>query len=60
MLTPPAFAIADNLYYVGNGYFASHLVVGKKGIVLIDTPYKEHAYLLTESIRSVGVNPAGI
>ena len=60
MLTAPAFAIADNLYYVGNAHFSSHLVVGKQGIVLIDTPYKEHAYLLTESIRSVGVNPGDI
>jgi len=60
MVRAPAFAIADNLYYVGNIQFASHLVVGEKGIVLIDTPYKEHAYLLTESIRSVGVDPADI
>ncbi len=56
----PAFAIADNLYYVGNQWFASHLIVGEKGIVLIDTPHKEHTYLLLESIRSLGFDPADI
>lgn len=56
----PAFAIADNLYYVGNQRFSSHLVVGEKGMVLIDTPHKEHCYLLLESIRSLGFDPADI
>jgi metallo-beta-lactamase class B len=59
-LRAPAFAIAENLYYVGNKQFSSHLLVGKKEIVLIDTPYPEHAQMLVESIRSVGVDPAKI
>jgi metallo-beta-lactamase class B len=60
LLKAPAFAIADNLYYVGNQRFSSHLVVGEKGTVLIDTPHKEHCYLLLESIRSLGFDPADI
>ena len=60
IMAAPAFAIADNLYYVGNQWFASHLVVGTKGMVLIDTPHKEHTYLLLESIRSLGFDPADI
>jgi metallo-beta-lactamase class B len=59
-LRAPAFAIADNLYYVGNKQFSSHLLVGSKEIVLIDTPYPEHYDMLVQSIRSVGVDPAKI
>ena len=59
-LKTPAVAIADNLFYVGNKQFSSHLVVGKKEIVLIDTPYPAHFDMLVESIRSVGVDPAKI
>ena len=59
-LKAPAFAIADGLYFVGNQRFSSHLVVGEKGMVLIDTPHKEHCYLLLESIRSLGFDPADI
>lgn len=53
-------AIADNLFYVGNKQFSSHLLVGKKEIVLIDTPYPVHFDMLVDSIRSVGVDPAKI
>lgn len=60
VMRAPAFAIAENVYYVGNQWFASHLVVGEKGMVLIDTPHKEHTYLLLESIRSLGFDPADI
>jgi len=59
-LQAPAFAIAENLYYVGNKQFSSHLLVGKKQIVLIDTPYPEHFDMLLKSIRSVGVDPKKI
>lgn len=60
LMKAPAFAIADGLYYVGNQHFSSHLVVGEKGMVLIDTPHKEHCYLVLESIRSLGFDPADI
>ena len=56
----PAFAIATNLYYVGNKQFSSHLLVGTKEIVLFDTPYSAHFDMLTNSIRSVGVDPRKI
>jgi len=59
-LRAPAFAIAANLYYVGNKQFSSHLLVGKKEIVLIDTPYPTHFDMLTESMRAVGVDPRKI
>jgi metallo-beta-lactamase class B len=60
MLKTPAVRIADNLFYVGNRQFSSHLLVGEKEVVLIDTPYASHFDMLVESIRSVGVDPAKI
>jgi metallo-beta-lactamase class B len=59
-LKTPACAIAENLYYVGNQQFSSHLLVGTKEIVLFDTPYPTHFDMLIESIRSVGVDPKKI
>jgi metallo-beta-lactamase class B len=59
-LKTPAFAIADDLYQVGNSHFSSHLLVGKKELVLIDTPMAAQFDLLVQSIRSVGVDPAKI
>ena len=59
-LQAPAFAIADSLYYVGNRDVSCHLIKTSRGVVLIDTAFAETTYLLTESIRSVGVNPADI
>jgi hypothetical protein len=56
-LNAPACAVAKNLYYVGNKRFSSHLLVGEKEIVLFDTPYPTHFDMLTNSIRSVGVDP---
>ncbi len=59
-LRAPAFEIASGLYYVGNTDVSCHLIVASGGICLIDTAFAETAYLLTESIRSVGVDPADI
>lgn len=59
-LQSPAFAIADSLYYVGNRNVSCHLLRTSAGVVLIDTAFAETTYLLTESIRSVGVDPAEI
>lgn len=57
----PSFAITDNIYYVGNDFFSSHLVKTSKGLILIDTPaYLQTSYLLTESIREVGFDPHDI
>ena len=59
-LQAPAFAITDRLYYVGNRNVSCHLLGTSDGIVLIDTAFAETTYLLTESIRSVGVDPGDI
>lgn len=59
-LQAPAFAITDSLYYVGNRDVSCHLLKTDGGIVLIDTAFAETTYLLTESIRSVGVDPGEI
>ena len=56
-LQAPAFAIADGLYYVGIRDVSCHLLKTSGGVVLIDTAFAETTYLLTESIRSVGVEP---
>jgi metallo-beta-lactamase class B len=56
-LQTPAFAITDYLYYVGNKNVSCHLLKASGGIVLIDTAFAETTYLLTESIRSVGIAP---
>ena len=56
----PAVAITDSLYYVGNMNVSCHLLKTSNGIVLIDTAFAETTYLLTESIRSIGVDPGEI
>jgi metallo-beta-lactamase class B len=59
-LRAPAFAIVDSLYYVGNRNVSCHLLETSGGAVLIDTAFAETTYLLTESIRSVGIDPGEI
>jgi len=53
-------AITDRLFYVGNQDVSCHLVKTPAGAILIDTAYAQTAYLLTESIRRVGVDPDDI
>lgn len=59
-LRAPAFAITDSLYYVGNRNVSCHIIRSTSGVVLIDTAFSQTTYLLTESIRSVGVDPTEI
>lgn len=59
-LKAPAFAITESLYYVGNRDVSCHLIKSSSGIILIDTAFSQTAYLLTESIRSIGVDPSEI
>lgn len=59
-LRAPAFAIADNLYYVGNANVSCHLIRAEQGLILIDTAFAQTTYLLTESIRSLGFDPCDI
>ena len=58
-LRAPAFEITGGLFYVGNTDVSCHLLIGREKTLLIDTAFAETTYLLTESIRSVGVDPAG-
>ncbi len=59
-LQAPAFEIADGLYYVGNSNVSAHLLRTSEALVLIDTAFAETSYLLTESIRQAGYDPADI
>lgn len=59
-LQAPAFPITEQLYYVGNRDVSCHLLKTSRGIVLIDTAFAQTTYLLTESIRSIGVDPVEI
>ena len=54
------FRIADNLYYVGNSDVSCHLVDTGEGLLLLDTSYSSAAYLLLESIRSLGFDPKDV
>jgi metallo-beta-lactamase class B len=56
----PAFEIVDGVYFVGNTDVSCHLVKGTEKLLLIDTAFAQTTYLLTESIRSVGFDPAEI
>ena len=54
------FHIADNLYYVGNTSVSSHLIDTGEGLLLLDTTYQQTGYMLLESIRKLGFDPADI
>lgn len=54
------FEIVPDVYYVGNESVSSHLFDTGDGLLLLDTTYAQTAYLLLESIRKLGFNPADI
>jgi metallo-beta-lactamase class B len=54
------FRIAGGLYYVGNRDVSSHLIDTGDGLVLFDTTYPQTVYLLLESVRRLGFDPADI
>ena len=54
------FQIADNLYYVGNSTVSTHLFDTGEGLLLLDTGYIQTAYMLFESIRKLGFDPADV
>lgn len=54
------FAIADNLYYVGNKDVSCHLFDTGEGLLLLDASYPQACYLLLESIRELGFDPHDI
>ena len=59
-LRVPAFAITNSLYYVGNRGVSCYLIRSDKGMALIDTAFSQTTYLLTESIRTLEIDPAEI
>lgn len=54
------YQVVPNVYYVGNQYVGSYLLDTEEGMVLIDVAMQETAYLLLESIRKLGFDPANI
>ena len=54
------FEIVPGLYYVGNKSVSSHLFDTGDGLLLLDSGYPSAAYLLLESIRSLGFDPRNI
>lgn len=54
------YQVVPNVYYVGNRYVGSYLLNTEKGLVLIDVAMQSMVYLLFESIRKVGFDPADI
>lgn len=54
------FAIADNLYYVGDRDVSCHLFDTGEGLLLLDASYPQACYLLLESIRDLGFDPHDI
>ena len=59
-LEAPAFRIAGSVYYVGNTNVSCHLIDTGDGLILLDTAFAQTTYLLTESIRSLGFDPADV
>ena len=56
----PPFQITDNVWYVGSRQVSNHLIDTGDGLVLIDSGWPRVLYLLLESIRAAGFNPAQI
>ena len=56
----PPFRITDNIWYVGTSQVGSHLIDTGDGLVLLDTGWPNTLYLLLESIRQAGFDPADI
>jgi len=54
------FRIAGPLYYVGNKNVSSHLIDTGEGLILLDTAFPQTVYLLLESIRRLGFDPADL
>lgn len=54
------YQVVPDVYYVGNQYVGSYLLNTSEGLILIDVAMQETAYLLFESIRKVGFDPADI
>ncbi len=56
----PPFQVAPRTWYVGNGWVGAYLIGTSEGFILIDATMQPQVYLLFESIRMLGFNPADI
>lgn len=54
------FEVAPRTYYVGNRWVGAYLVESSDGLILIDTTMHPQVYLVFESIRKLGFEPADI
>jgi metallo-beta-lactamase class B len=54
------FRVIDRIYYVGNTDVSSHLIETGEGLILLDTAFPQTVYLLLESVRKLGFDPADI
>jgi len=50
------FRIASNLYFIGNTYVASYLIVTPKGNILINSDFEEDVPMLESNIKKLGFN----
>ena len=61
ILQQKPFHVVGDIYFVGNNYVSCFLIDGgKDGLILIDCAFQETAYLLFDSIRALGFDPANI
>lgn len=54
------FKIFDNVYYVGDKWVSSYLIVGKQGLVLIDTLDMPYSKWLPQNITKLGFDPTNL
>ena len=54
------FKVFGNLYFVGIEPASTHLIDTGEGLILIDPGYSESLYIVLESIRKLGFDPADI
>jgi metallo-beta-lactamase class B len=54
------FKVFGNLYFVGIAPASTHIIDTGSGLILIDPGYAESLYIVLESIRKLGFDPADI
>lgn len=56
----PPFHIAGSVWFIGNTYVSTYLIDTGSGLILIDPGFRETIYLVFDSIRKLGYDPADI
>lgn len=54
------FQVAPRTWYVGNNWVGAYLLESTEGLILIDTTMQPQVYLVFESIRKLGFDPADV